>query len=96
MKNIYWKRYKNININDLLNNMKNYKKISIINLPIDFIDDILGFYNEFKVKIYDDKNDELPLNRELYELNYNYIHQNKNIHYVDIDKRNKEIEIYLR
>jgi hypothetical protein len=95
-KRIIWKKNKNVNIINLLNILKNCKKLSLVNFPVDYIDDVIGYYNNYKVKIYNDKNDEIPLNKELYELNYNYIHQNKIIHYIDIDNENKEIEIYLR
>ena len=93
-KRIIWKKYKDIYsiIEEIIYN----DYITIVNLPIEYLDDIFKAYYDFKIKVYDDKDDEAPLDLNLYSIDYNYIHQNKKIRYIDINKIDFEIEIYIK
>jgi len=93
-KRIIWKKYKDIY--SVIEKIIYNDYITIINLPIEYLDDVIKTYYDFKIKIYSDKNDETPLDLNLYNVNYKYIHQYEKVHYIDIDKINFEIEIYIK
>jgi|GEM_PF-6953025 len=96
---IIWKKHKNgLSLEQIEMLLNKYKELEIVNMPINNLDYIFGKFDNFSWKIFDDVNDETPINLNLYyeTRNYNAIHYyHKQIHYITMDLKDKEGEVIL-
>ena len=72
-----------------------YDEIEIVNAPVEFFDSLLSQFNQYEVKVFSDKDDESPLNKETYYQNHEAISSNHTVHYIIIHNDEKLIEAIL-
>jgi DNA-binding LytR/AlgR family response regulator len=75
-----------------------YDEIEIVNAPLGFFNALMSDF-KYEVKVFSDRDDEAPLNKETYYQNYEAIEaisSNHTVHYIIIHNDERLVEAILR
>jgi len=93
-KRIIWKR-KKYSIPEIRKLSKKYKEIEIVNIDTEMAYNIMGVFDIWKWKIFDDINDEAPLIWDRYMTKRETFRNREYIHYLILFISGKEGEVIL-